>query len=124
MPRPRRPRNIAKARKLRSEASLPERLLWRELRQQQDIKFRRQHSIEPYVLDFYCASLKLCIEIDGIAHDMGDKPQRDVERDAKLLESGIETLRFTASEVLADPGGVADSIVRLCEARKPLRPEA
>ncbi len=124
MPRPTRPRNIAKARKLRSEASLPERLLWRELRQQPDFKFRRQHSIEPYVLDFYCASLKLCIEIDGIAHDMGDKPQRDVERDAKLLESGIETLRFTASEVLADPGGVADSIVRFCEARKPLRAEA
>ena len=124
MPRPTRPRNIAKARNLRSQASLPERLLWRELRQQSDFKFRRQHSIEPYVLDFYCSSTKLCIEIDGIAHDMGDRPQRDVERDASLREQGIETIRIAASEVLAYPGEVADSIVRFCETRRPLRPEA
>ena len=58
------------ARKLRSEMSLPEVLLWRELRLRPGgYKFRRQHPAGPYVLDFYCAALGLAIEVDGMAHD-------------------------------------------------------
>ncbi|WP_318531650.1 endonuclease domain-containing protein [Pelagerythrobacter rhizovicinus] len=67
-----------------------------------------------YVLDFYVASSKLAIEIDGEAHDMGDRPERDTARDEWLRGQGIEVVRIPASEVLRDAKEVADSIVRYC----------
>ena len=115
MPRKKQPRNIARARKQRQAMSLPEVLLWRELRQQQDVKFRRQQSIEPYFLDFYCAKAKVCIEVDGMAHDMGDRPAHDAGRDERLNAEGIETVRVLATVVLADPHAVAESLVRYCK---------
>jgi hypothetical protein len=63
--------DFGKARKLRKALSLPEGLLWRELRRKAGgVKFRNQHPVGPYVIDFYCAAAKLGFEIDGIAHDM------------------------------------------------------
>jgi very-short-patch-repair endonuclease len=86
--------------------SLPEVLLWRELRKRAaGVRFRRQHAIGAYVADFYCPEAKLVVEIDGISHDMGDRPERDEQRVSWLA----------ASEVLKDPAAVADSIRRLCE---------
>lgn len=115
MPRTKQPRNVARARALRQNLSLPEVLLWRELRQQKEVSFRKQHSIEPYFLDFYCAKAKVCVEIDGIAHNTGDRPARDERRDAWLRERGIEVVRIAATEVLADPHSVAESLVRYCK---------
>jgi very-short-patch-repair endonuclease len=61
---------LKRARKLRSEMSLPETVLWRELRKRPDgFKFRRQHPAGVYVVDFYCAAAKLAIEVDGRTHD-------------------------------------------------------
>jgi len=95
--------------------SLPEVLLWQILRKQPGyVKFRRQHPIGRYVLDFYVRELKLAIEIDGVSHDRGDRPERDEVRDRWLASQGIEMLRIAATDVLADPAAVADSIVRLC----------
>ena len=115
MPRPKRKKNVAIARKLRAEMSLPEVLLWQELRQQDEVKFRRQHGIGNYVLDFYCASAKLCIEIDGQSHDMGDRPERDLARDEWLRAQGIEVIRITASEVLRSPTETAEALIRHCQ---------
>jgi very-short-patch-repair endonuclease len=115
LPRKKQPRNVARARQYRQAMSLPEVLLWRELKGQREVKFRRQHSIEPYFLDFYCAKAKVCIEIDGIAHDMGDRPARDEERDERLLVEGIEVVRIPATDVLADPHAVAESLARYCK---------
>ena len=56
------------ARRLRRDLSLPEKLLWVRLRGA-DVRFRRQHPIGPYVLDFYCDSLKLCVEMDDRSQD-------------------------------------------------------
>jgi very-short-patch-repair endonuclease len=110
--------DYAKARRLRREMTLPERLLWRELRGKPDgIKFRRQHPVGRYVLDFYCASATLGIEVDGIVHDMGDQPQQDLQRDAVLREQGIDVVRIAARDVLHSPGQVAESIVVLCRSR-------
>jgi very-short-patch-repair endonuclease len=107
--------NYAAARTLRKAPSLPEGLLWRELRTQRSgLKFRRQHPVGRYVLDFYCAAAKCGIEIDGIAHDMGSRPQYDSERDAWLGVKGIRVMRFAAQDVLGDPADVATRIVRLC----------
>ena len=115
MPRNKRVQNVARARQQRQAMSLPEVLLWGALRQQKDVKFRRQHSIEPFFLDFYCAKAKVCVEIDGIAHDMGDRPQRDALRDTRLREDGIEVVRIPATDVLADPHAVAEGLVRYCK---------
>ena len=101
------------ARRLRRELSLPEKLLWVRLRGA-EVRFRRQHPMGPYVLDFYCASAKLAIEVDGAAHDFGDRPQRDDVRIEWLNGQGIEVLRIPAKEVLADPDAVADALLRLC----------
>ena len=118
-PKPR-PGGIARARKLRSEMSLPEVLLWRLLKgQPQGVKFRRQHPSSEIDMDFYCSDARLCIEIDGISHDMGDRPQRDIRRDAWLRSEGIDTMRIAARDVLKDAGAVADGIVRMALSRLP-----
>ena len=113
-----------KARRLRRELSLPEKLLWVRLRGS-DVRIRRQHPIGPYVLDFYCPPAKLAIEVDGAAHDFGDRPLRDEARAHWLNEQGFEVMRIPAKDVLVDPDGVADSILRLCEDRsRPLHHSA
>ena len=115
MPRKKISRNIGLARKLRKTMTLPEILLWQRLFKSPDgVKFRRQHSVGDYILDFYCAEAKIAIEVDGFVHDMGDNPQRDVERDAVLREYGIEVLRIPAADVLKSPDAVADGVVRYC----------
>lgn len=116
MPRKRRSGDVSRARQLRQEMSLPERLLWNLLRNSPNgVHFRRQEPHGKYVLDFYCAKAKVCIEIDGISHDMGDRPTRDQERDASLQIDGIEVLRILATDVLKSPENIAEAIVRHCQ---------
>jgi very-short-patch-repair endonuclease len=107
--------NYPLARAQRKSPSLPEGLLWRELRGKAGgVKFRRQHPVGRYVIDFYCAAAKCAFEIDGIAHDMGDRPAGDATRDAWLAEQGISVVRIAACEVLSDPAIVAETMARLC----------
>ena len=82
---------IANARRLRRALSPPEVWLWSRLRQRAPglPTFRRQHPIGPYVLDFYCAKARLAIEIDGMSHDVGDRAERDLRRDARLEARGV-----------------------------------
>jgi very-short-patch-repair endonuclease len=101
LPRNKVTRNVQRVRTLRREMTLPEVLLWNLLRRAPDgVIFRRQHQIGEYVIDFYCAEAKVCIEIDGIVHDMGDHPQMDEERDAALRALGLEVVRIPAKDVL------------------------
>ncbi|WP_374543570.1 endonuclease domain-containing protein [Sphingorhabdus sp.] len=114
------PKALASARRLRREMTLPEVLLWRLLKgKPMGVKFRKQHPIKNHVVDFYCAEKRIAIEIDGIAHDMGDRPKRDVSRDTRLRALGIEVIRISAADVLRDVDGAADGIVRLCADRPP-----
>ena len=116
MPRKRIPRDVTKARDLRDKLSLPEVLLWRLLKGSPDgVHFRSQHPVGSYVLDFYCAKTKIAFEIDGIAHDMGDRPERDEQRAAWLREQGIKVVRIPAVEVLKSAENVAASMVRYCQ---------
>jgi very-short-patch-repair endonuclease len=111
---------LQSARKLRREMTLPEVLLWRILRlRPQGLKFRKQHPIGQYVADFFCAEKGMIIEIDGRAHDMGDRPERDGRRDARLRQIGFEIVRMPAVEVLKDVSAAAATIVRLCVAAPP-----
>jgi very-short-patch-repair endonuclease len=75
--------------------------------------FRRQHPLGPYGLDFYCAVARLAVEIDGISHDLGDQPQRDLSRDAWLKGRGLTVMRIAAREVMRDADEVADAIARM-----------
>jgi very-short-patch-repair endonuclease len=81
------------------------------------MKFRKQHPLGKYALYFYCAAVKLAVEIDGIGHEMGDRPERDEQRDAFVQAQGIETVRIPAKEVLASPVNVAEAIIALCKER-------
>jgi very-short-patch-repair endonuclease len=89
---------------LRRRLTLPEGLLWRSLkgRKADGLHFRKQHPIGPYILDFYCAQLKLCVEVDGQAHGFGEIPAKDQRRDAWLAAHEIRTLRIPAYVVLED----------------------
>jgi very-short-patch-repair endonuclease len=93
-----------RARALRRDMSLPEVVLWQELRggRLSGLRFRRQHPIGPYILDFYCASARLAVEVDGAAHDFAERAQHDERRDAWLASRDIRVLRFTAEDVLKD----------------------
>ncbi len=93
---------IARARELRKDMSLPEKVLWAALRGSQldGLRFRRQHPMGPYVFDFFCASARLAVEVDSYAHWLGDGPDRDAVRDAWMAERGVRTLRIPARWVL------------------------
>jgi very-short-patch-repair endonuclease len=115
LPRKRIERNVQRARQLRDQLSLPEALLWRLLKgSPQGVHFRSQHPIGDYVLDFYCAKAKIAFEVDGIVHDMGDRPERNAARDAWLRGQGIEVVRIPAAEVLKSPETVAEGVMRYC----------
>lgn len=114
------PQALRSARALRREMSLPEVLLWRELRlRPMGVKYRRQHPLGPYVLDFYCAGARLAIEVDGMAHDMGDRPERDARRAAWLAGQGVTLLRIAAVDVLRDAASAAQAVARHCVAAPP-----
>ncbi|HTU13337.1 MAG TPA: DUF559 domain-containing protein [Allosphingosinicella sp.] len=96
-----------RSRALRHELTLPEVLLWQQLKgRASGRKWRKQHPAGPYSLDFYCDSARLCVEVDGEAHDRGTRPARDIARDAWLARHGVATLRIPAREVLNNMEGV------------------
>lgn len=107
------------ARKLRSEMSVPERLLWRALRcRPGGFKFRRQHPAGVYVIDFVCSAVRLAIEVDGFAHGAAEVMQRDAAKTHHLRSQGIATLRVPAKAVLDDMGTVVERILAVCVERE------
>jgi very-short-patch-repair endonuclease len=110
---------VENARRLRRNLSPPEARLWSRLRARtpETPIFRRQHPVGPYVIDFYCAKARLAVEVDGIGHDMGDRPQRDLRRDAWLWAQGVSVMRIPARQVMRAIDDVVDAIVRAATAR-------
>ena len=87
-----------RAKTLRRAMTQPERMLWALLRRNQlGLHFRRQHPIGPFVLDFYCAAAKLCVEIDGPSH--AERKEYDQRRTDWLAGEGVRVLRFSTEEV-------------------------
>lgn len=97
-------KTFARARKLRREMTRPEVVLWQKLRQGQrtGLRFRRQHPVGPYILDFYCPSARLAIEIDGLVHDNAAQARRDARRSSWLADQDVTVLRLTAPDILSD----------------------
>jgi very-short-patch-repair endonuclease len=114
-----RARREAKAQ--RRQMTLPEVLLWQQLRRDRTgLHWRNQHPAGPYALDFYCDAAKLCVEVDGEAHERGDRPARDARRDAWLAKNGVTTLRIPAAEVLRNLEGVVRLVSETARERAPL----
>ena len=106
---------ILRARKLRGALTPPEAALWTALRARPaGQRFRRQHPLGPYILDFYCPAARLAIEVDGKAHDMGRNPGRDAARDAWLAAQGVTVLRLPAALVLTDLPAALRTILARC----------
>jgi very-short-patch-repair endonuclease len=93
-----------RARNFRRDMSLPEVILWDCLRgcRLHGFRFRRQHAVGSYVLDFYCAAAKLAVEVDGAHHDLPGQLSHDQRRDRWLAEQGIRVIRIAAPDILDD----------------------
>jgi very-short-patch-repair endonuclease len=98
--------------------TLPEGLLWRELRKRPEgFKFRRQHPAGIYVLDFYCAKVRLAIEVDGRVHDSAIAARADSRRSHFLRSQGVATTRIPATAILDDIEAVVSRLVEICHSR-------
>ena len=105
--------------------SLPEVLLWQQLRKRPDgLKFRKQFPIGEMTVDFACLERRLIIEIDGEGHSFGDQPRRDAARDALLRREGFNVLRIAARDVLKDMDTVLHYIVATRSDAGPLHHDA
>lgn len=107
------PQYTTRRQDLRNNATQPEQKLWAVLRGKQlGVKFRRQHGIGHYIVDFYCPQCKLVIEVDGDSHYTDVAQQKDGQRDAYLQQLGLRVLRFTNQDINQNMAGVYEAIKR------------
>ena len=108
-----------RAKRLRKEMTRAEAKLWTAIRANklEGHRFRRQHPLGPYVLDFYCDSLRLAVELDGGWHRTDEAILRDHLRDTWLAERGVRTLRLANDVVLCDTGTALDAILKAATTR-------
>ncbi|HET6400853.1 MAG TPA: endonuclease domain-containing protein [Candidatus Kapabacteria bacterium] len=115
------PRLKAWARENRKSATLSEDYLWRGLRGRrlEGLKFRRQHIIEPFIVDFFCSEHRLVVEIDGDIHDLPEVKNRDVSRQQELERQGYRIIRVRSDDVVANLTGVLTQIAVACGIENP-----
>jgi very-short-patch-repair endonuclease len=106
---------------LRHNQTEAEKTLWAHLQNRQlyRMKFFRQYSVGPYVLDFYCAAMKLAIELDGGQHNQCESREYDAVRSEYLKEQGIDVMRFWNHEVLIDINSILNRIVERVDQDNP-----
>ena len=113
--------DIQLARHFRKKDTWAEKLLWRWLRNRRfsGYKFRRQHPLGDYYLDFFCEEAELNIELDGGQHGFPEQQRRDAERQKFLQSRGIKTLRFWNSQLRRDGKSIRDTIFEELQKRAP-----
>ena len=99
-------------RRLRSNMTGPEARLWSRLRarQFQGLKFRRQHGIGPYIVDFYCPEQSLVIEVDGDSHAGAEQIMKDKQREQYLRSRGLRVIRYINDDVVKNLDGVLEDL--------------
>lgn len=108
-----------RARELRKNATVSERILWQEIRGKRlGVEFHRQVPIDHFIVDFYCHELMLAIEIDGITHDTEEARAADLTRQAKLENLGLSFLRFYDLDVKENLPGVLARIENWVQGHK------
>jgi len=112
---------ISRARELRRQETWAERKLWRLLRERRfsGYKFRRQHPLGKYYLDFYCAEARLVLETDGGGHGHPEQQTHDANRDAWLQAQGMLVKRIWNRQLLRDVEYVRQDLWRLLQERAP-----
>ena len=110
----------ALAKTLRVNATDAERILWSVLRGRRlaALRFRRQQPIGPYVVDFFCPSAKLIVELDGGQHGADQNIAYDENRTRFLEAKGYRVLRFWNAEVMKDRDTIAEAICRAAQSRR------
>ena len=105
-----------RARELRKNLTLAERILWRELQKKRlGYEFHRQIPIDHFIVDFYCHELLLVIEVDGASHDSDDAKEKDLDRQARLENKGVSFLRFKDEDVINRLDAVLNAIQKWIE---------
>ena len=102
----------AKRRQLRKDQTYAEKIIWMHLRNRKMLgyKFRRQYSVDKYVIDFYCPELKLAIESDGSVHDLPEQKTYDGKRQEYLENFGIKFVRIKNEELFGNPNKAFEKI--------------
>ena len=118
------PQLLEFAKIMRQNATDAEHLMWQLLRAKRfmNLKFRRQHVIAPYIVDFYCHELGLVIELDGSQHGMDDAIEYDAERTNFLETLGFRVVRYWNHDVLGRTDVVLDDLWRRCSEFKQTSP--
>jgi very-short-patch-repair endonuclease len=100
---------------LRKNMTDAEKILWKRLKDKGifKVKFRRQHPVDIFVLDFYCHELKLAIEVDGEIHLSTEAREYDEGRTYELEKYGIKILRFTNEQIFENIDYVQNSILNI-----------
>jgi very-short-patch-repair endonuclease len=99
--------NVPAARRLRQRETSTEIILWGYLRNRRfhGLRFRRQHPVRNFVVDFYCPELKLAVEIDGLVHAAPEQQMSDANRQAIIEEFGIRFVRVSTESIAGDVHG-------------------
>ncbi|MDD2730801.1 MAG: endonuclease domain-containing protein [Candidatus Portnoybacteria bacterium] len=105
---------------LRQKQTKAELLLWQRIRNKQlGYKFRRQHGIGPYVVDFYCPKAKAIVEIDGDIHFYEQNIKADKQREEYLKSQGLIVKRYTNLDVIKNISNVLEDLRSFLIAKKP-----
>ena len=104
-----------KRRELRQSETIAERNMWSQLRGRKllGLKFKRQFSVDKYIIDFYCPEYKIAIELDGNVHDLEDVKNYDAARQQYLEDYGIHFIRITNDEYLGNSNKAFEKIERI-----------
>ncbi len=110
------PQMESRRRKLRRDMTWAEKLFWIQVKNKAlGYKFRRQFSIERFIVDFYCHRLKLIVEIDGFSHENEQQKSYDAWRQKKLEGLGCIVIRYTDAKVLNDTESVKYHLLRVIQ---------
>ncbi|WP_180063231.1 endonuclease domain-containing protein [Acinetobacter sp. YH16042] len=114
------PQLLIFAKSMRHTATDAEHLMWQILRAKRfmNLKFRRQHVIEPYIVDFYCHEIGLVIELDGSQHGTDDAIEYDAERTKFLEALGLTVVRYWNHDVLGRIDVVLEDLWLICSKLK------
>ena len=101
-------KTISRTKKLRRDGTSAEKLLWEIIRDRgvSGYKFRRQHPIRYFIVDFYCHEARLVVELDGDIHEISEIKEYDKNREEIIRELGLHVIRFTNEEVFSQPENV------------------
>lgn len=111
------PETFLKAKVLREKMTIPEKLLFERLRKNQllGLRFKAQHPISQFIVDFYCHQLRLVIEIDGEIHENNEAKEYDSNRTIELEKFGLKVIRFKNKDVIDNIDSVISEINNICK---------